>query len=147
PEMLNEKIGDQASSLNNRVLFYRGNVLMDAVFEKLTAMSAAELRELANSLPQPLQGSGKLPGLPTYLPKQSYVKNTARYIVGPTALDRIGGPVSSRLVDFNAGAEVVLGNYTTSAGEVTLMLINYPTPQIASQHLKQIEASRQASAP
>ena len=41
PEMLNEKIGDQASSLNNRVLFYRGNVLVDAVFDKLSAMSAA----------------------------------------------------------------------------------------------------------
>ncbi|HMK23648.1 MAG TPA: DUF6599 family protein, partial [Terriglobales bacterium] len=36
PEMLNEKIGDQASSLNNRVLFYRGGVLVDAVFDKLT---------------------------------------------------------------------------------------------------------------
>ena len=35
PEMLNEKIGDQASSLNNRVLFYRGNVLVEAVFDKL----------------------------------------------------------------------------------------------------------------
>jgi len=54
PEMLDEKIGDRASSLNNRVLFYRGNVLVDAVFKKLTAMSAAELRELAGGLPLPL---------------------------------------------------------------------------------------------
>jgi hypothetical protein len=145
PEMLNEKIGDQASSLNNRVLFYRGNVLMDAVFDHLTAMSAADLRELASSVPQPTQGSGKLPGLPTLLPRQGYVKNTARYIMGPAALDRVGGPIPSQQVDFNAGAEVVLGNYNTSAGEVTLMLINYPTPQIAAQHLRQIEASRQSS--
>jgi hypothetical protein len=144
-EMLNEKIGDQASSLNNRVLFYRGNVLMDAVFDRLTAMSAAELRELAVDVPQPAQGAGKLPGLPLLLPKQSYVKNTARYIMGPAALDRIGGPIPSQQVGFNAGAEVVLGNYNTSAGEVTLMLINYPTPQIAAQHLRQIEASRQTT--
>jgi len=145
PEMLNEKIGDQASSLNNRVLFYRGNVLVDAVFDHLTAMSAADLRELASSVLQPTQGSGKLPGLPALLPRQGYVKNTARYIMGPAALDRVGGPISSQQVDFNAGAEVVLGNYTTSAGEVTLMLINYPTPQIAAQHLRQIEASRQST--
>src|SRR5690348_13080996 len=44
PAMLNEKIGSQASSLNNRVLFYQGNILIDAVFDKLTVMSAAELR-------------------------------------------------------------------------------------------------------
>jgi len=41
PEMLNEKIGDQGYSFNNRVLFYRGDILIDAVFEQLSAMSAA----------------------------------------------------------------------------------------------------------
>ena len=45
--MLIEKIGDGAASMNERVLFYRGNILVDAVFQKLSAMSAAELRELA----------------------------------------------------------------------------------------------------
>ena len=47
PQMLTEKIRDEGASLNERVLFFRGNVLVDAVFEKLSAMSAAELRELA----------------------------------------------------------------------------------------------------
>ena len=47
PEMLIEKVGDGAASMNERVLFYRGNILVDAVFQKLSAMSAAELRELA----------------------------------------------------------------------------------------------------
>jgi hypothetical protein len=48
-------------------------------------------------------------------------------------------------VDFNAGAEVVLGNYNSSGGEATLMLIFYPTPQIAADHLRRIEAARQPS--
>ena len=52
PEMIEEKIGGQAGSLGNRVLFFQGNVLVDAVFDKLTAMSAAELRELAGMVPQ-----------------------------------------------------------------------------------------------
>ena len=147
PEMLNEKIGDQASSLNNRVLFYSGNVLVDAVFEKLSAMSAAELRELASSLPQPSGGSGKLPGLPAYLPKPSYIKNTAKYVVGPRTLDKLGAPIPSSLVDFGTGAEVVLGNYNSSGGEATLMLINYPTPQIAADHLRKIAAARQQNPP
>jgi hypothetical protein len=142
PEMLNEKIGDQASSLNNRVLFYSGNILVDAVFERLSAMSAAELRELASLLPQPPSESGKLPGLPAYLPKQSYIKNTAKYVVGPRTLDKLGAPLPSSLVDFGTGAEVVLGNYNSSGGEATLMLINYPTPQIAADHLRKIDATR-----
>jgi hypothetical protein len=145
PEMQNEKIGGQASSMNNRVLFYNGNVLIDAVFDRLTAMSAAELRELAAALPLPRGGAGNLPGLPAYLPKASYVKNTAKYVVGAQALDKIGSPIPSQLVDFNAGAEVVLGDFNTGNGDGTLMLISYPTPQIATQHLKIIEAAHLAN--
>ena len=96
PEMLNEKIGDQGSSLNNRILFYRGNVVVDALFEKLSVMSAAELRDLANVIPLPQGGARNLPPLPTYLPKQTYVKNTAKYIMGPLTLDKLGSPLPVR---------------------------------------------------
>jgi hypothetical protein len=145
PEMQNEKIGGQASSMGNRVLFYNGNILIDAVFDRLTAMSAAELRDLAAALPMPRGGASNLPGLPAYLPKGGYVKNTAKYVVGAQALDKIGSPIPSQLVDFNSGAEVVLGNFNTGNGDGTLMLISYPTPQIATQHLKIIEAAHLAN--
>jgi hypothetical protein len=145
PAMLIEKIGDGAASMNERVLFYRGNILVDAVFQKLSAMSAAELRELAQSLPLPPGNTRNLPGLPAYLPPQSYVKNTAKYVVGPAALRNLDAPVPSDLVDFNSGAEVVVGNYNSSGGEATLMLISYPTPQIAADHLRRIEAARSQS--
>src|ERR1700730_17531011 len=141
PAMLIEKIGDGAASMNERVLFYRGNILVDAVFQKLSAMSAAELRELAAGLPLPPGNTRNLPGLPAYLPPQSYVKNTAKYVVGPVALQNLDAPVPASLVDFSSGAEVVLGNYNSSGGEATLMLISYPTPQIAADHLRRIEAS------
>ncbi|HZP16490.1 MAG TPA: DUF6599 family protein [Terriglobales bacterium] len=144
PQMLNEKIGDQGYSLNERVLFYRGNVLVDAVFARLTAMSAAELRELADLLPHPGGATANLPGLPAYLPKDSYIKNTARYIMGPVALERTGAPVPAQYVDFSKGAEVVLGDYSLSGVPVRLMLIGYPTPQIAAAQLKQIDAAQQA---
>ena len=141
--MLGEKIGDQGASLGERVLFYRGNIVMDAVFDRLSAMSAAELRELAGDLPLPPGNTGNLPGLPAYLPTQSYVKNSAKYVVGPAALDRIGAPIPAQLVDFSAGAEAVLGNYDTSGGVATLLLISYPTPQIAGEHLRRIQAAQQ----
>jgi hypothetical protein len=71
------------------------------------------------------------------------VKNTAKYVMGPMTLDKIGSPLSAQLIDFNAGAEVVEGTYRGSSGEGTLVLISYPTPQIAAEHLKRIEAAHQ----
>ncbi len=146
PEMLNEKIGDQGSSLNNRILFYRGNVVVDALFDKLSVMSAAELRDLANVIPLPQGGARNLPPLPTYLPRQTYVKNTAKYIMGPQTLDKLGSPLPVEMVDFGAGAEVVEGTYRGADGEGTLMLISYPTPQIATDHFHRIEQAHQPNA-
>jgi len=145
PQMLIEKIGDQSASLNERVLFYRGSILVDAVFQKLSAMSAAELRELAGDLLLPPGTTGYLPGLPAYLPTQSYVKNSAKYVVGPVTLQNLNAPIPADMVDFSSGAEVVLGKYNTSEGEATLTLISYPTPQIAAAHLRLIDAARQTN--
>ena len=44
PDMEAEKIGGQAAFQNNRVLFYQGNVLVDAMFDRMSVMSAAQLR-------------------------------------------------------------------------------------------------------
>jgi hypothetical protein len=146
PQMLTESVPDQGASLNERVLFYRGNILVDAVFDKLSAMSAAELRDLSEGLPLPAGNTRNLPILPQYLPKSGYVKNTAKYVLGPVGLEKISAPLSAPLVDFSASTEVALGNYQTADGIATLMLIEYPTPQLAAEHLRQIDAANQAKA-
>jgi hypothetical protein len=144
PDMQEEKIGDKAASLNQRVLFFRGTILVDAVFERLSAMSAAELRELSDHLPRPQGAAKDLPVLPRYLPARFYVNNTAKYIVGPIGLEKTAAPLAASYVDFSKGAEVMMGNYHTSDGGATLMLINYPTPQIATVQLNLIESAQQA---
>jgi hypothetical protein len=145
--MLVEKIGDQAASLNERILFYRGNILIDAVFQRLSAMSAAELRELSDDLPLPGGNTRNLPGLPALLPTQSYVKNSAKYVLGPETLNKLSSPIPPSTVDFNRGAEVAIGTYNTAGGEATLLLISYPTPQIAGDHLRTIQAQSQNAQP
>ncbi len=142
PEMLNEKFGDQGASANERILFYRGNVLVEALLDRITAMSAAELRELAADLPLPAGSARNLPTLPTYLPHQAYVKNTAKYVVGPIGYERISAPVPASLVDFGRGAEVAVGRYNTGDGSATLELISYPTPQIAAERLRALVNSK-----
>jgi Family of unknown function (DUF6599) len=146
PQMLPEEIGDKGASLNNRVLFYRGNILVDAVFQQLSAMSAAELRELAGLLPLAAGGSRSSPSLPGYLPTQSRVDNSIRYVVGPVGLTKTNAPLPAQLVDFGAGAEVALATYNTSGGEATLMVISYPTPQIAASSLHRLDAARPQTA-
>jgi hypothetical protein len=143
PDMTKEQIGDQGSSLGDRVLFYRGHVLVDAHFSAETPMSGAELRELAGMLPKPSGNAGNLPSFIQFFPVRDYVTNTQKYMMGPAALNSIAPPVPADLVDFGASAEASMARYNTPSGEATLMLISYPTPQLAAEHLRRIEAAHQ----
>lgn len=144
PEMQTEKIGDQAASANERVLFYRGNVLVQAVLDRVTPMSAAELRELAGEIALPSGPARNLPSLPLYLPRQAYIPNSAKYVVGPLGLAKVDAPVDAQTVDFARGAEVAVGQYNSGSGTAMLTLISYPTPQIAGDRLRAIDAAHPA---
>lgn len=145
PQMHAEQVGDAGASNNSRVLFYRGNILVDANLERVTAMSGADLRALADALPRPRGNVSALPALPKYLPKQSLLPHTERYIMGPVALERLGVPIPPNLVDFSKGPDVEFAKYRSSAGDAGLTLIEYPTPQIAAERLRAWQAALPAA--
>jgi hypothetical protein len=147
PEMAAEEIGDRGASLNSRVLFFRGHILVDAGFSQESVMSAAGLRELAGVLPRPGGNAGTLPPILAFLPHHGYKANTEKYAEGPLAVSAIGSPLPADLVDFGASPEVVLRQYSTPSGGATLMLIEYPTPALAAAHLRSIDAAHHAAQP
>ena len=51
-----EQIGSGAASDHNRILFWTGNVLIDATLPHVSSMTGSELRELAAAIPQPTGG-------------------------------------------------------------------------------------------
>jgi hypothetical protein len=147
PGMAREVVGDQGASVSSsggqRVLFYRGHILVDALFSRQSTMSAAELRELAGLLPRIGGSAGELPPVLLFMPRQNYIANTQKYAEGPVALAALGVPVSPNAVDFGAGSEVTLGHYDTPSGEATLILIYYTNPQMATDHLRRIDPAYQ----
>jgi hypothetical protein len=146
PAMLDEKIGNQGASLNEHVLFYRGEVLVDAVFQKLSAMSAAELRELASQLPLPTGGAQNLASFLSYFPRETGKPPAIKYVLGPVGLQKINAPIPAELVDFSNGTEVATATYHAGGGDTTLMLVSYQTPLMAGNHLRSLEAAEQQNA-
>ena len=145
PAMKTEEIGTQAASANNRILFFRSNVLVDAAFDRVTEMSAAELREMATMLPSAQGSADNLPNLSDYLPKKDAVANSAKYVLGPQALLASHAPLTAEQIDFGHDAEVLYQDYTSHDGDLTLSIINYPTPQIAGERLKGLQGARQSN--
>ncbi len=136
PDMIAEQVGDGALVSNGHVLFYKADVLVDAVFEKPTVMSAAELRALSDNLQTVSGGAASLPEPVKYLPSQSYVPGSSHYAVGPATFSRMDSILPASMVGFDKSAEVATGDYRTGSGIARLIVLSYPTPQIAMQHFR-----------
>jgi hypothetical protein len=95
------------------------------------------LRTIVVGLPKVGGPRGLAPLLPTYLPGKNLEKDSVRYALGPAGYQAMGGVLPPGIVGFDKAAEVVTAKYQ---GTGTLTLLLYPTPQIAGDHGRQIEA-------
>jgi hypothetical protein len=132
------EIGAGATSNKNRVLFWKGSTVVDATFSRVGPMSAAELRELAKTLPTPQGNRALQPPLLAMLPQKAMDKQTMHFAQGPAGYEGSGGVLPPQLVRFDEDAEAVTANYSLSSGPATLTLIDYPTPQMAEAQTKLI---------
>ncbi len=111
--------------------------------------STADLRQLANII-KTHSDQTPLPPVRSYLP-EGFADGTQRYALGPVgfqhALNTLRREEFSTLtseVGFANAAEAMLAEYRKGNDSAVLVLIEYPTPQLAEQHLRHLE---QALAP
>jgi hypothetical protein len=120
-------------------------LLGNFVLESGRGASAEGLRALVQTL-RPVADKTPLPPIPSYLPQGEWLKGTERYALGPAAFRAaaasLGRVEAGALVDvagFNSGAEAMFAKYKRGKDEATLLLIEYPTPQLAELHLRHLQ--------
>jgi hypothetical protein len=107
-------------------------------------VSTKDLQELT-SIVAAQSDKTPLPPIREYLPKEDLVNATQRYALGPGALraaaESVGQPEVAGLtsaVGFAQGAEVMLAQYHHGRDAGVLLLIDYPTPQLAELHSRHL---------
>jgi Family of unknown function (DUF6599) len=87
-----------------------------------------------------------LPPIREYLPKDDMVNATQRYALGPATFrataESAGKPEIAGLtsaVGFAQGAEAMLAQYRHGRDAGVLLLIDYPTPQLAELHMRHLD--------
>jgi hypothetical protein len=108
------------------------------------AISTADLVTLVNSVSAHADQT-PLPPIRTYLPR-GFTDGTQRYARGPVAfLNAIVSLKQGEFANlageagFHSQAEAMLAHYREGKDEAVLLLIEYPTPQLAEQHLRHLE--------
>jgi hypothetical protein len=122
-----------------------GNFLL--YVDGVKGISAADLRTLVLAV----QGHAEttpLPPIRNYLPEERLIQGTQRYAFGPAGFQAALGTLSqgkfaslTSSIGFSSGAEAMLASYLIAPGKSqSLLLLEYPTPQLAEQHLRHIQA-------
>ena len=94
-----------------------------------------ELSQLQSKLPKVDRSAN--PNLPGLLPRERRVQHSERYVLGPVSLAKFEPRISADLAGFHKGAEAQIARYRTDVGEVKLLLLSYPTPQIAGDRFRE----------
>jgi hypothetical protein len=120
------KLAPLAADTGEGLLVVHGNYLLSFNGHK---PEAAELATLFDGLRN--VDTTVLPNLPANLPTQNLVANSERYITGPASLAKFIPGMPPSVAAFHYGAEGQMGVFHSPKGEMSLVIFNYPTPQIA----------------
>ena len=128
------EVASFASASSNRALLVVGNLLVEVTAPRARP-SDADLKILAQSLAAQADGS-PFPTIGEYLPDQGLAHNTEHYFVGPQALSRVVPLGTDDWAGFAYSAEALTARYrlsTNSHDDAVLLLVSYPTQQIAAK--------------
>jgi len=137
PGMSRADFTDHSSLSNDRALVLVGNLVLDIRGRDLRK-NVPDLKALVASV-EPRAQEGPLPELWQRLPTKNVVEGTDRYVLGPQTLNQLfpGGLGDS--LGFSKGAEAEVAHYRVGGHDATLLIADFPTPQLAEQTLAGLE--------
>jgi len=142
PEMHPSTLNRTSAVDGDRLIVLVGSSILQV--RPTQAISTADLVTLVNSVSARADQT-PLPPIRTYLP-DGFSDGTQRYALGPAglrnALNSLKHEEFTNLVSeagFASGAEAMIAEYRNGKDSAGLLLVEYPTPQLAEQHLRHLE--------
>ena len=154
--LLDPRMSKQPGTTDNMVasgagLLLAGNLVVQGISSS-TGVQLEDLKALRVAVAAKTDKT-PYPPLKNYLPVTWRVFGTERYALGPVgfrdAMTALGEGAYADLVSyvgFQSGVEAILAKYQGQYGSGTLLLLEYPTPQLAEQHLHHLEEALPAAA-
>jgi hypothetical protein len=136
PDMPKAELAEHSSMSDKRALVLVGNVVLDIRGTNLPKLDA-QLKSLVGEVAKRAQ-TGPLPWIGGRLPTDDMVLRSDHYILGPVALNQFFALGEDDWLGFSHGAEAETAKYQLGDKEATLLLADFPTPQIASDELSRL---------
>lgn len=135
-DMPHADLAEHSSMSADRALVLAGNAVLDVRGAHLAKLTSA-LKSLTIAAAKNVQ-QGPLPWIESRLPADNIIQRSDHYILGPVTLNRFFPLGEDDWLGFSHGAEAETAQYQLNGKTVTLLLADFPTPQIASDELSRL---------
>ena len=145
PGMHDMSVGDNSAISEYDGRFLVGNLVVQAT---LSPSSRPETLKDLLAILKAKADPTPLPPLKSYLPEKWRVFGSEKYALGPeafkaamTSLNQGAYADLANEVGFQSGVEAMLARFHSDRNSGVLLLLEYPTPQLAENHLHHLEAA------
>lgn len=137
-----EPTGDQATLTDNDMWMWQDNLVIYIHDQKVSGKAKTQLLEIGREVSKLIQQHGELPNLVKRLPFHNQVSGSTRYAVGPQGFSELKIPLERGKLGLEMGAEVSIARYQFPTTEGQLLLLSYPTPQLARKFYTDMKDAR-----
>jgi hypothetical protein len=137
PDMAQANLTQHSSMSADRALALTGNLVVQFTGKNLRKDGDAITLLVAQAGAHAHWGA--YPVLPQRLPTEHFIPRSDHFVLGPVGLAQFLPQLSGDSLEFSKGAEAEVGRYRLGSHDATLLILYYPTPQIAAagmQHLQ-----------
>ncbi len=136
-DMPRADLAEHSAMSADHALVLSGNLVLDVRDRDLPKLDS-DLKSLVATV-APQAQTGPLPNLTDHLPRTDFVERSDRYFLGPAALNQLFPVALGNSLGFSDGAEAELARYRAGRRELTLLIVDFPTPQTAAKKLTELE--------
>lgn len=137
PDMTQANLTQHSSASADRALALTGNLVIAFSGKNLSRFGDAITLLVAQAGAHAHWGA--YPALPQRLPSEHFIPRSDHFIVGPVALAQFLPQLNGDSLEFSKGAEAEVGRYRLGSRDATLLIVYYPTPQIAAAEMQHLQ--------
>jgi hypothetical protein len=132
-----ERIGNIGQELEHSIIFAQNRYFVQLTARGDNTSLRAGLLRIGNAISHLLPTSYLTPAVVVQLPRENLVRNSTVFVLGMQALSRKCPSLGDKdIFGLANGAEAVVADYQFPGDSATLLLITYPTQQLAKKFLE-----------
>ncbi len=137
-----KSIGEGSLAKSDDLWIWQSNLLVHLTYSGARRGGDLQLERVGKEISTLIHQRAGVPNLAKQMPDADRVPGSLQYVLGPEGFQDLGLPLNMAKLGLEMGAEAATAQYQLAQSSARLVLISYPTPQMARKFYTGIQNSQ-----